>query len=280
MNYFLLGISAILNGAKSVCAKKGNQYINEDQNIYTYNFYMFLTALIVAVAVGIPSFNGLSLTTLLIGISYGISLYFSQFFLIKAINEGNTSVSTLFYSCGFLGPTLYSVMRYGEEISVFQILGIALIIVSFVVTVDKKGKTSKKWLIYIFMAMLCNALCGISQKTFAMSEFNTQQSGFMITVFFTGTVSALIFTQKKRTLPSSSFLKAAFLSGALLGSLNMLNVFLSKKLPGSIVFPCINSGGIVFSAVLAWLLLKEKLPTKKIIGLALGIAAIFIIALL
>lgn len=280
MNYFLLGLSSFMNGAKSVAAKRGNGYINENQNIYTYNFYMFLTALTVVAAVGIPSFNGLSVTTLLVGACYGLSLYFAQFFLIKAINEGNTSVSTLFYSCGFLGPTFYSVIRYGEEISVFQILGILLILVSFVVTVDKNGKTSKRWFLYIFMALLCNALCGISQKTFAMSEFNIEQSGFMITVFMTASIAAFIFTQKKRALPSPSFLRAAFLSGVLLGALNTLNVYLSKKLPGSIVFPCVNSGGIVFSAVLAWLLMKEKLSVKKIIGLALGTAAIFIIALL
>jgi drug/metabolite transporter (DMT)-like permease len=280
MNYFLLSISAFLNGTKSVCAKKGNQYINETQNIYAYNFYMFFVALIVALAVGIPTFNGLSLLTLIVGICYGVSLYFAQFFLIRAISEGNTSVSTLVYSCGFLGPTLFSVLRYGEDISVFQILGIALIVVSFVVTLDKGGITSKKWFLYIFMAVLCNALCGICQKIFAMSEFKAEQSGFMIIVFLSGTVAAFIFAPKKLKLPTRPFLLTSFSSGAVLGALNMLNVYLSKKLPGSIVFPCVNSGGIIFSAILAWILLREKLSTRKIIGLVLGIIAIFAIAML
>ena len=111
MNYLLLTVSAFLNGLKSVCAKKGDQYINQTQNVYTYNFYMFLTALIIVVLIGIPGWNGLSITTLIIAVFYGAFLYFAQFFLIKAISEGNTSISTLFYSCGFLGPTFLVFLR-------------------------------------------------------------------------------------------------------------------------------------------------------------------------
>lgn len=279
MNYVLLAVSAFLNGVKSVCAKKGNQYIDEEQNIYTYNFYMFLTSLVIALAVGIPIWNGLSLTTLIIGIIYGASLYFAQFFLIKAINEGNTSISTFFYSCGFLGPTFFSIFVYDEKVSFFKILGIVLILLSLLITIDGKGKTSVKWFIYVFAALFCNAFCGITQKIFAMSEYNAQQSSFMIVVFLVGTVIAFIFAPKKRSLPTAPFLKTSFMSGLALGSVNMLNVFIAKRLPGSIVFPCINSGGIVFSAILAGILFKEKLSTKKIIGIAIGITAIFMIAM-
>lgn len=280
MNYLLLVLSAILNGTKSVCAKIGNRHVNETQNIYTYNLYMFLTALVISVAIGIPSWNGLSTKTLILGSFYGLFIYFAQFFLNKAIGEGNTSISTLFYSCGFLGPTVFSVFKYGEDVTVFQIIGILLILSSFVITVDGKGKTTSKWFICIFAALLCNASCGITQKLFAMSEVRNEQSGFMITTFGVAAALALIFAPKRLRLPSSAFLKTALLSGLALGALNTLNVYLAKKLPGSIVFPCVNSGGIISSAILAWLLLKEKLSGKKIVGIIIGIAAIFIIALL
>lgn len=51
-------------------------------------------------------------------------------------------------------------------------------------------------------------------------------------------------------------------------------------MPGSIVFPCVNSGGVVFSAILARIFLKEKLSAKKMVGVAIGIVAIFVIAML
>ena len=162
MNYLLLVVSAFLNGFKSVCAKKGNKYITETQNIYTYIFYMFSTALIIALAIGLPSWNGLSMTTFIIGVCYGAFLYFAQFFLIKAINTGNTSISTLFYSCGFLGPTFFSIFMYNEKVTFFTILGIVLILISFVIAVDGKGRTRPKWFVYIFAALFCNAFCGFS----------------------------------------------------------------------------------------------------------------------
>ena len=100
---------------------------------------------------------------------------------------------------------------------------------SFVITVDGKGKTSAKWFVYIFGALFCNAFCGITQKIFAMSEFKAQQSGFMIVVFFVGSVAAFVFAPKKLSLPSPVFLRTSFMSGLALGSLNMIIVFIAKK---------------------------------------------------
>ncbi len=279
MNYFLLLISAIFNGLKSVYAKKGNSFMTEKHNIYTYNSYMFIIAFISTLVFGIPAFNGISIYTVTVGAIYGFCLYFSQLFLIKAMNEGNTSITTLFYSCGFLGPTFVSVFLYNEKITPLQITGIILILVSFVITVEGKGKTSLKWLIFVFSALICNAFAGSCQKIFGMSDYKPEQSAFMITVFLTGSIVSLFFVPKhKFSLPSKGFIKTSSASGITLGLVNNLNVYLAKVLPGSIAFPCVNSGGIIFSALIARIMIKEKLSVKKLIGVVIGITAICIIA--
>ena len=47
MNDLLLVASCLLNGTKSIFAKKSNTYLTEKHNIYTYNFYMFVIAFLI-----------------------------------------------------------------------------------------------------------------------------------------------------------------------------------------------------------------------------------------
>jgi len=140
MNYLLLAFSCFCNGMKSVFAKMSNVHLNKTHNIYTYNFYMFLISFIVALPFAIPSLASTSVVTVGMAVFYGFALIFGQVFLIKAMSVGEVSVSTLFYSCGFLIPTFVSVFAYDEPLSIPQIIGVALILCSFVISTEKFKK--------------------------------------------------------------------------------------------------------------------------------------------
>lgn len=231
-------------------------------------------------AVGVPTWNGLAAQTIILACAYGIVLTLSQVFLIKAMNLGDTSVSTLFYSSGFLVPIFASVFLYDEKISVWQGIGVVLMLLSFVVTVKKKEKAATlKWFMYIMIALLCNGLLGTIQKVFGMSAFRHQQSSFMIICTFVGMVTAFVFMPKANlSLPKKSFLKMASCSGLALGIVNAINIYVSGVLPGVIVFPCVNGGGVIASAILAKLIMGENITLKQKIGIAIGVAAICFIA--
>ncbi len=279
MNYILLVISCLMNGLKSVYAKKSNGCLSAAHNIYTYNFYMFLISFVIVAVYGLITFAGLSLATALMGLLYGIFLIFAQIFLIKAMDLGGVSVSSLFYSCGFLLPTFLGVLFYNEEISLPQIIGVVLILLAFVVTAGKGERPTAKWFLFAFSALVCNGAVGIMQKVFGMSAHKTEQSSFMMIAFFVGALVAFLLMPKtKKILPPGSFLKTVAVSGLSLGLVNTINVYISGVLPSIIVFPSVNGGGIITSAVLARILIGEKLSTRKKIGIVLGIAAICLIA--
>jgi drug/metabolite transporter (DMT)-like permease len=171
MDYILLVVSFITLGFKSVFAKMGNRHLSEEHNIYTYNFYMLLVTFLFMLLVGIPSWKGISTFTVLLAAAYGVVLVLSQVFLIKAMNLGDTSVSTLFYSSGFLVPIVASVFLYDETISLWQEIGVVLMLLSFVVTVNKTDKSATlRWFVLILAALLCNGGLGTIQKIFGMSE--------------------------------------------------------------------------------------------------------------
>ena len=281
MDYILLFVSFATLGVKSTFAKMGNRYLNEEHNIYTYNFYMLVVTFLFMMAVGIPTWNGICMQAALLACFYGVLLVISQVFLIKAMNLGDTSVSTLFYSSGFLVPIFASVFLYDETVSIWQFIGVALMLVSFVLTVGKREKGANlRWFIFILTALLSNGMLGIIQKVFGMSSFHNQQSAFMIVCTFVGMITAFLFMPKRKlSLPSKEFLRMAAGSGLTLGIVNSINVYVSGVLPGIIVFPCVNGGGVISSAIVARLLIGERITLKQKIGIAIGVTAICFIAL-
>lgn len=280
MNYLLLLLSCFFNGLKSVFAKKSNAVLSEEHNVYTYNFYMFFVAFLIVAVYGLSGWKGLSLATAIYGTLYGVALIFAQIFLIRAMDLGGVSVSSLFYSCGFLLPTFTGVLFYEETVSVFQLVGVALILVSFIITTSRGERLTVKWFVLAIAALLCNGAVGVLQKLFRMSEYKAEQSGLMVVAFLVGTLFAFLLMPKRRPfLPSARFLGTAAVSGTTLGLVNTINVHISGLLPSIVVFPSVNGGGIVAAALLAYLLIGEKLSKKKTAGVLLGVLAICLIAL-
>lgn len=57
---------------------------------------------------------------------------------MKAVELGSVAISSLFYSCGFIIPTVWGCIYFREGINALHIIGIVLIIISFMVSVEKK----------------------------------------------------------------------------------------------------------------------------------------------
>ncbi len=280
MNYFLLIFSFFCNGMKSIFAKKSNTYLNDIHNIYTYNFYMFLIAFLIVLLAGISNLGSASIQTIIMAIVYGLFLVFGQVFLIKAMDIGEVSISTLFYSCGFLIPTFVSIFVYDESLKLLQVIGVILILVSFVISVERTKKGTLKWFVFAISSFLSNGMVGLMQKIFRMSSFSNEQNAFMIIAFFVGTIITFFIMPKRfNVLPSKGFFKTVLGSGLMLGLVNTINVYISGVLPGIIVFPSVNGGAIIVSAILARIFMKEKISFKKKIGIVFGVLAICLIAI-
>jgi drug/metabolite transporter (DMT)-like permease len=112
-----------------------------------------------------------------------------------------------------------------------------------------------------------------------MSDFGSEQSVFAAVAFLIGAVAAFVIMPKTKALPTKGFALTGVGSGIMLGVVNVINVHVSGVLPGIIVFPTVNGGSIIVSAILARIFLGEKISLRKKIGIAVGVAAICLIAL-
>lgn len=278
INYILLGLSVICAGLKSVFSKISNEYIDENNNIYSFNFYLFLTGGILIFLFGYGGGITFSAYTCGLALIYALFTLLSQILLIEATSCGDVALSSLFYSSGFLVPIALSYVFYKEGISPKQFIGIIVLLISFVVSVRVDKKINLKWLVLSISAMLAAGMVGFLQKMFRMSQYKAQMNGFLILVFVILIVAMLIIMPKNKVKPQKGFIKSAIVIGLCMGCVNILNLYLSGVLPSVIVFSVLNGGSIISSAVGANLILKEKLEIRKKIGILLGIVSIVLIA--
>lgn len=279
MKYVLLLCSVICAGLKSVFSKSSNNYLDEKNNIYTFNLFLFLTGGVIFLAIGWRDIFPIHLKTLLLAVVYAFFTLSSQILLMQATKRGDVALTSMFYSSGFLVPIIFSAFAYKEFPILRQYIGMIVLLIAFAIGVKlKKGSVNLSWLLYAIGAMLAAGSVAVVQKAFRMSAQKEQMYGFLIIAFFIMILVTLSIMPKKRTKPKPGFYRTAIIIGLCMAGANILNLYLSGVLPSVIVFSVLNGGAIVSSSVGARVLLKEKLSLRKKLGVALAIGSILLIA--
>ncbi len=279
LEYILLLCSVLCAGFKSVFSKISNKCLDEKNNIFTFNLFLFLTGGIIFLLIGWRQIFPIAPLTLGLAVLYAAFTLSSQILLMQATKHGDVALSSMFYSSGFLVPIIFSAIVYKEAISVRQWIGMGILLVSFAVGVKiKKGGVSLKWLIFAISAMLAAGSVAVIQKAFRMSEQKNQMYGFLIIAFAIMIITTFIIMPKKRTKPQKGFYKTAIVIGICMAGANILNLYLSGVLASVIVFSVLNGGAIVSSALGARIILHEKLDARKTAGVCLAICSILLIA--
>ncbi|MDR3707133.1 MAG: hypothetical protein P4L33_02450 [Capsulimonadaceae bacterium] len=226
--------------------------------------------------------------TIVLAIAYSTALIGSQYFFMKALMTGISSVCTFIYSCGFIIPTVFSVATYGEPVSGFRIGGTVLIVVSsmFFCLNSKNERHSRRvqenWISPALAAMVCSGFLGILQKVDQKSDFRQEATilvavSFVIATLASGLLTKRHLSNQKPFVPfawSKGALAGSALIGICMGGANFLNTFLSRSVDGIILFPVVNGGTIIGAALLGRIFLNEILNGQQMVGLGAGVLGI------
>ncbi len=253
-----------------------------------YNALSCISAVLVLIIWG----GGLSISiyTLLLGVVFGLITAIQTTSNLKAISLGPMAFSQLFLSSSMIIPALSGVLFFGESISIWQILGIALTFCAFILAPSQNAndkKASFSWLAFCLIVFFSTGFIGVLQKIHQSSNFKQELNGFLIVAFLTTFLVSnvcLIVLRKdfKPLLKSKSTLKLVFfglLFGVFVAVNNKLNLFLSGVLDSALFFPLINGGGLVLTTLFSIIIFKEKLTLKRWIGVLVGLVAVILLCL-
>ncbi len=184
-------------------------------------------------------------------------------------------------------PVFLAVVLYGDEMPPIKIAGIIIAVVSVFLTFysgDKNFKIGRLWILPVVLFLgtgLLDTIMKFSQSALLSEEdFNT----FSSVLFFEAALIGLVILVFKRLVYGSKIKKKNIIAGFILGLPNYGSIFFLLQtlehgnMESSVVFPLNNMSIVVLSAVLAFVLFKEKLSRINWIGIILSVIAIAIIS--
>lgn len=294
MNYILLILATFCSSLKAIICKSIGNDGNRVRGVMFLNANMFIISaitILICYANKIKSFFGISSFSFILALIFAAFLLFTQITQIFAMSRGFASLSSLIYSCGFLIPIFFSSLFLNENISVFQILGIIILIFSLTVILppERNGKFSFVWLTFALLSMIGSGANAVIQKIHQNSDFKAELAPFIFYAFLFAALFSFILsltlkkdadTKNVSLYKKKSSVLLMIIGGAVIGILNVMNLKLAGQLPAVIHFPVYNICSMILTALAGRLFFKEQIGKRKLIGFIIGLLAITIIGLL
>lgn len=259
-------------------------------------FLSAAVSLLIAFATG----EGFSVTLYSFVMAFLVAVFCCTYTFIgfKIMSLGNMSVYTMFLMLGgMLLPYLFGVFWLSEDVSVWRVIGVLLLVFSLafpVIAKNKEGKSSAVFIVLCLAVFVLNGCVSITSKIHQINEtYETIGSASFscISNAINGVISACgLAVMNAKNKKSESFKefqgkiaankKAAALivtaNAACNGVSYMLQLVSAGKLDASVMYPMLTGGSVVLSALAGFVFFKEKPDRISFIGLLLSFAATFL----
>lgn len=242
-----------------------------------------------------------SLETLLYGIVFGIFFFLACSMSAKGNMIGSMALTSVIMNMSLIVPLFYSVLFLKENFSLLHLVGFAFFTASVVCSAWTKGEKKKSgflWLIVVLVGFCANGLTATIQKIYVMNSTVNQDSVFLGVAYL---IASLCFLGKylvqyfHRThsndlssIEMTPFLKGGYLPKMIAVALfagfgsfggNLLLGRLAPVVQAAILYPCINGGLAICTALISFFFFKEKPTRQKFFSILLGCIAIVVLNL-
>lgn len=292
----LLVCTILTSAIHSLLSGYYSKRIAEDSHtIWILNFGRNMSCA-VAIAALLASSGGLdawSLYSLFLGILMAMANVIGSFFSAKALAVGPFAYTMVICSLNSIIPAL-SGLFWGETVTMVQWCGVLLMVICLALSPDNQQAnepekhTNAKWLFLCLIAMVCSGATGVLQKLHQSSPHNEETGALLLSCFAISVIVSAIMlartSHKTEKLHPAKNRRLAVvwgipcMAGCVLAFPHTINLFLSGKLDAVILFPLINLLPMLISMISGVFLFREKLSTRRMCGVGIGILAVICIS--
>lgn len=270
-------LAAIFSGLTTIFAKKGVK--NIDSLLSTSIRTAIILTISFLIVIIFNSFEKINIKTFIFLILSGISTTLLWINYFKALDYGNVNEVTPVDKTSIVITLVLSSIFLNEKITILKIISCILIIVGTFLMVNKsEHSNNKKWLLYAILTAIFTSLSAIISKI-GLRDINPSLGNFYRTIIVFILIWFYVIIKKKQkniiTIKRQTWIYL-IISG-FTTSLSWLFYFYALKTgEASMVFP-IEKLSVVVSIGLSYVILKEKMTKKSIIGLILIIIGTLIL---
>ena len=224
------------------------------------------------------------------GIAYGLLLAAYQVFYTLAFQRGPVSHTALIVTFNNVFAITFGILYCNETLNLINIIGLAAMLLSLVLTVDfkqsKAHQFSFTWFILSLSAMTVMGISNIILKLQKMTVPGSDISMLLITYFF-GTVGLFLFylfqskvlKQKKMVILLRSRVVAIMTVSVILGAYFILFMLGVGSIPSVVFFPVVNIAPTTMISVFGILVFKDRLSLQQKWSMFFGITATVLLCL-
>lgn len=239
-------------------------------------------------------YNGLqfqpSAATLVMGLVNGVVLFLFNLSSINAARTGPYAFQSIMLLFGnILLTLLFSTFWWGDQLRPVQILGIAAMLLSFVIF-NLKGLhfdgMKKGYLGWVLLLFFSNGLYGILIDAQQRVLLQMERNEMIITTFAVSAVISLAYLMivQGRDARKAFRMEAKpwiFAVGSSIGAAVAINLLMLtlRLIPASVLYTIVNGSILVLSALLSAVVLHEKLTKNMVVGIAVAVGSLVLLSL-
>ncbi len=138
-------------------------------------------------------------------------------------------------------------------------------------------KNDKKWCVLMSVCYVANGAAWMTQQNVSKLGFEKYFGTFMLAYFVSAAMFALAILVFQRVKPGFRDILIGVLLGFTLSTGTRTTLLALSAIPSVIYLPINLSIGTILTALIAWLLWKEKLNIFGFLGLFMGIIGIILV---
>lgn len=278
MIYILFAaLSSAFATAQSTLAKFTSSK-GENISPMRFNFFKLCAAFVFFALLSIPSLC-FHAQTGAYAVCYALLFFGSNIFGYLALMQGSMALTSLIVSYNVLIPCLHGIFFLGEKMSVFQGIGLVLLLISMslIMRPGKNNRINKKWFMYVSLTFLCNGFCSIIQKLHQTAFPGKYCNEFTVYSLFICAVLFFITSKPYKREKSGGSAKYAIFAGILMGASNYITLVLSASVSSSVLFPVVSVCSAIFIVTASKIFFKDKLSIIRLIGICTGVLSVLLI---
>lgn len=279
--FILLGVAIIFASLNSVFLH--NIDFSEKGLVIRFNFVgSCIWAAILFIIGGRFDFNK---SVLIYGTLYAFAQVVFLIFKAKAMSLGPVSLTTLIGNMSLILSTVCGVLIWNEKVSPIQIIGILLLLISIIICTYEKTseQNNTAWIFCCVLFFIFAAAVGIIFKAFSKTGENINNMMFFASLIMILLLFPASFfgkeKEKSKIQYTRTYISTLIICGIISCLYNRVNIYLSGAMDSVIFFPSFNGSVIILSTLFGVVLFKEKLKTKQILGITLGLISILSIGI-
>lgn len=228
--------------------------------------------------------------TWIFGIVNAFILFLYNLSLVNASRTGPYTLQNLMaYSGSVLMSLAFSTLFWGDQLHWYQLVGIALMIIAFIlINMQNSSFVVHKKIYYLWVCLLflSNGTYGILMDAQQRVMQQTQRNEMIVITFLGSAVISLIYlllTQKSDSLPAFHMGKKSLLFTVISSVSAALAVYLMmvllSNITASILLTVQNGCILALSILLGHIVLHEQLTKRMVLGIGLCIISLVLLAM-